>query len=125
MKKKLKFLFLSLLLLLVLFIAYLVVPFPIIHSGVRYEVIDLGTLPKRNGSMASDINNLGQVVGNSDGQAFFWDPRERMTEILDQAWDLQINDSGVVVGRVNVTSATGWTANKMFIWSATSGTAVF
>ena len=78
-----------------------------------------------NSSSAAAINNAGQVVGDSGGNAFLWDPEEGMTEIVEQGWDLQINDLGVVVGRANVAIATGQTASKMFVWSATDGVTMF
>ncbi len=102
MKKKIKLLFFSLLLLFTLFIAFLFIPFPTHHLETRYEVIDIGTLPGENQSFASDINNLGEVVGHSGGAAFFWDPNEGMTLIADQYWETKVNDRSEVLGFINV-----------------------
>ena len=42
-------------------------------AGVEdINIIDLGTLPKHITSEARDINNLGEVIGESDGFACYW-----------------------------------------------------
>lgn len=74
----------------------------------RYTVTNLGTLPGRGSSGAQDINNAGQVVGESQYSAFLWTPSTpngttgTMTALntlgpqQSQAYD--INASGQVVG---------------------------
>lgn len=115
MKKKLKYLFLSLLLLLILFIGYLFIPFPTPHIETRYEVIDLGTLPGENQSMAFDINNHGQVVGSSGGFAFLWDSEGRMEKVAEQFWNCGINDKGEVLGAMVISDATGITVDHLVL----------
>lgn len=63
---------------------------------------DLGTLPGRSSSKANDINNNGQVVGISEGNAFLydngvWSDLGNLGGSSSEAFD--INNNGEVVGR--------------------------
>lgn len=72
-------------------------------SGSPYEIIDLGVLPNETSSIATALNNLGQVVGYSGDNGFLWSGGE-MVKIPDFASNTNktrpqdINNSGVVVG---------------------------
>src|ERR1700740_854834 len=43
-----------------------------IAQAQHYEFTDLGTLPGAMSSIAVALNNRGEVVGSSSGQAFLW-----------------------------------------------------
>jgi probable HAF family extracellular repeat protein len=84
------------------------------------SVIDLGNLGGTTNNVAAAINNLGQVVGNSDlvvggsdlgVHAFLWEEGSGMQDLGTLPGDVYsgasaINDSGEVVG-VSCNSATG------------------
>ena len=72
-------------------------------------LVDLGTLANASSSMALGVNDNGQVVGTSGGQAFLWNASGGMVNLhsllstADQAnWVLTeatgINDSGQISG---------------------------
>jgi uncharacterized membrane protein len=66
------------------------------------QAVDLGTLPGAETSRAIDINDAGQIIGESDSRPFVWDPStQTMTELsaLDQV--VRINDVDTVLGRVS------------------------
>src|SRR5262245_27387845 len=70
---------------------------------LSYTVTDLGTLPGDRSSAAYGINNLGQVVGNSDDHAFLYDGG-KMIDLGALPGSVRssataINDAGQVVGR--------------------------
>jgi probable HAF family extracellular repeat protein len=67
---------------------------------------DLGTVPGGSQSYAHDINDAGQIVGNTDTGAFLYNGgvMTDLNSLIDQAsaWTLQaanaINDNGQIVG---------------------------
>ena len=54
----------------VLIVAFMLVP-PI--WAANYMIVDLGVLPNTGNSAAYAVNDNGQIAGQSDGRAFFWD----------------------------------------------------
>lgn len=91
-----------------------IVPMPGIDYGLAYAYIDgqansLGTLPGFQGSRATDINNLNQIVGYCIGGGFtavLWEGSDiyRLSDFIDPELDLHIaeanaiSDSGVISG---------------------------
>ena len=65
-------------------------------EAVQYTIVDLGTLPGDTQSWANGINNSGQVVGESGGEAFLW--QGGVTQDLGPGAADAINNSGQVVG---------------------------
>jgi probable HAF family extracellular repeat protein len=89
------------------------------HRGV---VTDLGTLG--SSSNATDVNNMGQVVGSSlllDGQrrAFLWE-KGTMTDIGTLGGNYSsanaINDRGQIIGGSSTTSVPGLAYSHAFLW---------
>lgn len=95
--------------------------FDLVPSRYLYELVDLGTLGGP-ASFALDVNNRGQVTGNSRYttansrlHAFYWEPGL----MLDLGWlpgvefsrGYAINDAGFVVGESDndISKAFGWT----------------
>ena len=76
---------------------------------------DLGTLAGANDSRAWNINEVGQVVGDSGGRAFMWqaDTMTDLNDLIDPnaGWVLKaaygINDAGQIVGGGTCASAGG------------------
>lgn len=95
-----------------------------------YSITDLGTLPGSTGSLATDINDFGQVIGYStkDGpfRAFLWE-NGMMTDLgtlggsHSQAWG--INNLGQVVGLADTdfVSFDGFPYVQAFLWSQSNG----
>lgn len=73
------------------------------HTAVAqmYSVVDLGTLGGTN-SRAYAVNELGQVVGDSDGYAFLWTngvlAKLSVPSGFKSTFALAVNDSGVIAG---------------------------
>ncbi len=73
-------------------------------SAATLEAVDLGTLPGTESSHAYDINDAGQIVGDSAGQPFVWDPVAGVMTALDipvnpgQISLMRINNAGLVLG---------------------------
>ncbi|BAY14626.1 hypothetical protein NIES2109_38390 [Nostoc sp. HK-01] len=90
------------------------------------ERIDLGTLPGRERSYATAINDSGQVVGDSnnsfnDNRAFFWSPETGIQEIgtlpgEDYSTASAINNQGQVLGFSR--SSNG---GSSFLWTQEAG----
>jgi probable HAF family extracellular repeat protein len=90
------------------------------HSQVTYSVTDLGSLEANGTSGASDINDLGQIVGNSQvagiQRGFIWQ-NGTMSQLANLDTDgtstvSDINNLGVATGRS--TTANG--NSKAVIW---------
>jgi probable HAF family extracellular repeat protein len=74
--------------------------------GQSYSVIDLG------GGNANDINNNGQIVGDSNGYGFYWDGTNKTSITRFRVGDLNytasrgsavaITDTGYIAGTMNV-----------------------
>lgn len=106
---------------------------PPVKAASMYSITDIGTLPGYQGATASDINNLGQVVGTarsgtfSPFRAFIWENGTRTdlgtlpgyTASSDAS---STNDLGQVVGNSydRVPNRGGW-GNRAFLWSANNG----
>ena len=75
-------------------------------DGVNYQLEVLPSLGSDDSCSA--VNNLGEMVGWSSGQAVYWDPVLHQIEDLNTpytaslGWDLtfadDINDAGQIVG---------------------------
>ena len=79
-------------------------------AAPSFVTIDLGTLGGGySGAMA--INDDGQVVGGSDGQAFLWE-NGKMVAFDGGGWPMAINSSGEVI-------VDGY--GKAFLWSQQGG----
>jgi hypothetical protein len=82
-------------------------------NSYQYEVLNLGF-------SITDINNNGQVVGVSNGSAFYWDSSSGVQNIgflgRDKLYASALNDSGQVSGFA-------WTGNEgeAFIWDKING----
>lgn len=82
---------------------------------------DLGTLPGRSASAANDINDSGQVVGDSQYRPFIWTSDDGMQDLgtlggsVGHAW--AINDDGQIVGSSgnpqNFKRATLWEGDQV------------
>jgi probable HAF family extracellular repeat protein len=93
----------------------------------RYHLVDLGVLPGDTSSQATDINNLGQVVGFSIGpsgeRAFVWDASRGIQEVGDlpggsvSSHANAINDAGLIVGK----SVTWSNATHAFLFTPGPG----
>ncbi len=84
------------------------------------ELLDLDDLGGY--AIPYDINNLGQVVGVSNGQAFLWNPGSGMEPLGTPPGDwwaeaLAINDAGQIVGR----SGTYFDTAHAFFWDPIAG----
>lgn len=102
-------------------------------AASMYSVSDLGTLPGNQNSIATDINNLGQVVGSAYGMsltpfyAFIWE-NGTMTNLgalpnyTASSSASSINDLGQVVGiSYDRTPNLRGSTNHAFLWSASDG----
>ena len=73
-------------------------------SAATLQALDLGTLPGTESSHAYDINDAGQIVGDSDGQPFVWDPVAGVMTALDIPVNpgenslMRINNAGLILG---------------------------
>lgn len=101
------------------------------NAASLYSVTDLGTLSGSSGSLATGINDSGQVIGYStnDGpfRAFLWE-NGVMTDLgtlggtHSQAWG--INDLGQVVGFADtnfVMNEYGHPYEQAFLWNKSQG----
>lgn len=99
-----------------------------VHAASLYSVTDLGVLGTdesgNSSSKAYDINEFGQVVGESGNSAFIWDSSKGMQSLgvlpgQENAsyLALGINDNSQVVGYTSPLSS----ASTTFIWDANTG----
>lgn len=77
-------------------------------AAPRYEIADLGALLNANYSIASDINEAGQVTGNADGKLFVYDPSGVATVLSNGLTAQSINASGAIAG---------WDSTRGFVYS--------
>jgi probable HAF family extracellular repeat protein len=91
------------------------------NDGRNDFMIDLGTLNGSNDAEATDINNAGQVVGDSGGRPFLWDAVNGMTDLGGYGWATGINETGQITGVV--TDALSGTESA-FLWDAAHGMTV-
>ena len=89
-------------------------------------LLDLGTLPPADQSVAQAVNEAGQVVGGSTADApwthgFLWD-NGTMTDLgslggkHDYSWAYDINDTGSIVGKSYYTDNVGDSGMLAFLW---------
>jgi probable HAF family extracellular repeat protein len=110
-----------------------------VHAFLRQDgrMIDLGTLPGADTSVAYAINDVGQVVGASgpsidryhfSGTAFLWTPTEpNGTQGVmiplnlpgDQSYAHSINARGQIVGEFGSYDAYGDFLSQAFLWTPT------
>ena len=70
-------------------------------DGRNDFMIDLGTLNGSTYSVATDINNAGQVVGYSEGYVFLWDTVNGMTDLGVPLGFTFGYASGIKIGRAS------------------------
>jgi probable HAF family extracellular repeat protein len=125
---------------IVLFLMILILGLALASPGVAqnnsYNIIDLGCLPNGKNSEATGINDLGQVVGNSDTiecapdadpcnsrpHAFFWTAEKGMADLDtlpggNKSAAYGINNSAQVVG----SSRTNSGSLAPFLWTQANG----
>jgi probable HAF family extracellular repeat protein len=115
-------LLLSCILMLLLVVLVLIVTSS--ESEVRYTITDLGVLPGAERSFATDINDLGEVVGTSGGAdsrpAFMWRSSTGRVDLRAIGNQPRVNNRGEVTGFSYLKSATG-SIRHALVWSATEG----
>ena len=89
-------------------------------------MMDLGTLNGSDVSEAYDINNAGQVAGQSDGRAFLWDAANGMTDLgaplgAGASWAYGINNAGQVTGVAWYYDPLSGDHSSTFLWDAANG----
>lgn len=94
-------------------------------SSINGSITEIGTLPARDFSNASLINNVGQVIGTSynldsefnaiDNSTFLWSVTSDMTDIGYYFYPSDINDSGQVVGSFDG-SPIVWSSNEGIVF---------
>lgn len=94
-------------------------------SSINGSITEIGTLPARDFSNASLINNVGQVIGTSynldsefnaiDNSTFLWSVTSDMTDIGYYFYPTDINDSGQVVGSFDG-SPIVWSSNEGIVF---------
>jgi len=120
---------------LMIFILGLALASPAVAQNNSYNIIDLGCLPNGKNSEATGINDVGQVVGNSDTiecapdadpcnsrpHAFFWAAEKGMVDLGtlggNKSTAYGINNSAQVVG----SSRTDSGSLAPFLWTQANG----
>jgi probable HAF family extracellular repeat protein len=99
-------------------------------DGRNDLMIDLGAVTGDPNLAAVDINNAGQVIGNSsEGRAVLWDPVNGLTDLglppgYSRSYAAGINQAGQVTGTVlSGDDVTGWQYH-VFLWDAVHGMTV-
>lgn len=93
-------------------------------DGRNDFMIDLGTLNGTTDSEAADINNAGQVVGNSGDRGFLWDADTGMTDLGTPLGFTYISASGInEAGQVTGSASyyVDGNHNSAFLWDAANG----
>src|SRR5262245_53227428 len=93
-------------------------------DGRNDFMIDLGVLNGSVYSKATDVNNAGQVVGESDGHAFLWDAANGMTDLgtplgFTRSSAAGINEAGQVTGTASYFDFLSH--SSAFLWDAANG----
>ena len=101
---------------------------PISAGLADIKIIDLGTLPNCFSSKARDINNLGEIIGESDDYACYWSIGREIQSIeasnSESTMFLQINDLSQVSGwydPVTMLPAPVKDECRPFIWTPIDG----
>jgi hypothetical protein len=76
-----------------------------------YRAIDLGTLPGRDFTVPTDINNQLQIVGTSGDQAVLWDATGIHPLGVTTTSELRINNNGAIAGVRTVNGR-----QRPFVW---------
>jgi uncharacterized membrane protein len=76
--------------------------------------IDLGTLPGAESSRASAINDAGQIVGESGGHPFYWNPTTHTMRALDDR-------DGSASSVNNHAQAVGSAGGRAWVWDLDTG----
>src|SRR5262245_56487147 len=95
-------------------------------DGRNDFMIDLGVLNGSFYSEATDVNNAGQVVGESDGHAFLWDAANGMTDLgtpsgFTRSSAAGINVAGQVTGTASYYDPLSGSHSSAFLWDAANG----
>src|SRR5262249_14466394 len=98
-------------------------------DGRNDFMIDLGVLNGSFYSEATDVNNAGQVVGESDGHAFLWDAANGMTDLgtplgFTESSAAGINETGQVTGTASYYDPLSGSHSSAFLWDAANGMTV-
>ena len=77
---------------------------PLSAGIVDINIIDLGTLPDDVSSEARDINNLGEIIGESDGYPCYWSIERVIQKIV---WPIKADS--ITLSEINdLSQAVGW-----------------
>jgi probable HAF family extracellular repeat protein len=89
---------------------------PTTADPVRYQITELD-VEATSGSRMAGLNNAGQVAGNGEQGAFFWDPNTGLESLETLGYVVDINE----VGQVASMGAPGGNGGHVFLWDPRSG----
>jgi hypothetical protein len=84
---------------------------PALAAGQTFRAVEVGVLPGQQSATATDINNRGQVVGVSGGDAFIWQLDTGILPLGVTANAVVINNAGIVAGTRVVNGL-----SYLFVW---------